>query len=148
MHIIEDSIDQLKKKRILDNGIKNIVNSVALDDDEEESMLLRSIERSRKKVEIKSKPYNVLEAIKEEEQEEHEKEAKTVEIELNPIAYKSSEAVRKNHQVELKDAVGGTASVMYAKLPSERLAKKTVETEETPDKFGDFTKEEMLKMRE
>jgi dTDP-D-glucose 4,6-dehydratase len=65
--IIQDSLDQLKKKRILDNSIKNIYQNQVVDE-EEESYLLKSIERSRKKAENNhTNKFNLLEAIKEEE---------------------------------------------------------------------------------
>jgi hypothetical protein len=57
-------MDQLKKKRILENSIKNVVKYADVDD-EEESLLLRSIERSRKKAEAQKQQFNLLEAIKE-----------------------------------------------------------------------------------
>lgn len=65
--IIKQSLDQLKKKRILEDSIRNIVVQPGIDD-EEESLLLKSIERSRKRAEAVSsqKKFNLLEAIKEE----------------------------------------------------------------------------------
>lgn len=48
-----------------------------------------------------------------------------VEIELNPISYKSTDKVRSNdRKIDIKEAVSGTTSAMFVNLPSERLAKK------------------------
>jgi len=44
--------------------------------------------------------------------------------------------------------VGGTSSVMFAQLPSERLTKKTAESDDTPMKLDGFSKEELEKMRQ
>ena len=94
-------MEQIKKKRILENSIKNMVQYESFED-EEETFLLKSIERSRKKMEANNKPqFNILDAIKE-EPEDPDNDKKTVEIELNPISYQSSEAVRKDRKVELK----------------------------------------------
>jgi transcription initiation factor TFIID subunit TAF12 len=59
-------LDQLKKKRILENEIKNIVKSnTTVVENEEESLLLRAIERTRKKAEaLKKQNFNLLDMIK------------------------------------------------------------------------------------
>lgn len=54
---MKDSLDKLKKKRILDGSIKNIIQNQVVDD-EEESYLFKAIERSRKKVEATK--FNIL----------------------------------------------------------------------------------------
>ena len=67
---LKDSMEQIRKKRILDSSIKDIAQVTRIDDDEE-SILLKSIERSRKKAEESNKQrFNVLEAIKEEDLDE------------------------------------------------------------------------------
>lgn len=45
---------------------------------------------------------------------------------MNPIGYRSSEGIRQDKKIDLKEAVGGTTSAMFLHLPSERLTKKTV----------------------
>jgi hypothetical protein len=80
---------------------------------------MKSIEHSRKKAQQK---YDLLAAINEVD-EENPNEEKVVEIELNPIAYKSSEAARQTTNVEVREALSGTASVVHMRLPSERLTK-------------------------
>lgn len=63
--IINASLDVLRKKRNTENEIRNYAKeSNALD--EEESILMKSIEQSRKRAE-KQQKFNLLDAIKEED---------------------------------------------------------------------------------
>lgn len=77
-------MNQIKKKRILDNEIRNIVSNQPIKlEDEEQSLLLQSIERSRKKAERErkeEKKFNVLDSIKEEDIEGDNPHQKLVEI--------------------------------------------------------------------
>ena len=63
--IINASLDVLRKKRNTENEIRNYAKEAnALD--EEESILMKSIEQSRKRAE-KQQKFNLLDAIKEED---------------------------------------------------------------------------------
>lgn len=84
---------------------------------------MRAMKRSRQRAkEDQKEKFNVLEVIKEEEEDRPAE--KTVELELNPIATKSTQALRQDRKVTIEQVKSGTASALLLQLPSERFAVK------------------------